>query len=183
MKVIGLVGRIGAGKDEVSKHLEEEHGFEAFGMGDVIRNIAKERGVEPTRENLQRIGKECREERGDDFLARKAAEEMKSSDNQNFVLNGLRNPEEFEAVKDEFGSDFTLLHLDACEEIRFERLKERNDSRDPDTLEELRKQDKRGVEKFNLDETIEMADQRIENHKNDLSELHRKLKNHPAIVK
>ena len=49
MKVIGLVGKIGSGKDTVSRMLKE-YGFKEIGMGDMVREIARERGLEPTRE-------------------------------------------------------------------------------------------------------------------------------------
>lgn len=174
MKVIGLVGRIGAGKDEVVEYLEERHGFEAFGMGDVVRKIAEERGVEPTRENLQRLGKECREERGANFLARKAVEIVRDSKNEKFAVNGIRNPEEVEALRDEFNGKFKLLRIDAKPKIRFRRLKERGRSGDPETFEEFKEQDENETEKFSMKRTFKKADYAINNNGR-LEELHKKV--------
>lgn len=174
MQVVGITGPIGAGKDTVSQYLQDTYGFRTFGMGDVIRRIAEEKSTEPTRENLQEIGKECRRDEGDDFLARKAAEEMKKSGGEKFVLNGIRNPEEVEAMRDEFDGDFILLHVSADEDVRFNRLKERGRHGDPETFEEFKRQDETEIEKFNMEEVFEMAEYKLDNNLG-FDELYRKV--------
>ena len=36
MKIIGITGKIGSGKDAVSKYLVKEHGFKSISIGDLI---------------------------------------------------------------------------------------------------------------------------------------------------
>ena len=53
MKVIGVIGQNGSGKDEVLKYLREKHNVPFLSTGDMVREIAAKEGKEPTRENLQ----------------------------------------------------------------------------------------------------------------------------------
>lgn len=164
MLVIGLAGTIGSGKDTVSDYLEERYDFRSFTMGDVVRDIAEKRGLEANRDNLQMLGKECREEKGKDFLAEKMAEKIRSRKGKKFVVNGVRTPEDYEVLKREFGDDFTLLLIQTKEKIRFKRLKERGRTGDPDTYEQFKRQDENDIEKFEMDETFKEADYTINNN-------------------
>ncbi|MFZ2536174.1 AAA family ATPase, partial [Methanothrix sp.] len=55
MKIIGFVGLPGSGKGEASK-IARELGLSVVVMGDVIRQEAARQGLEPTDQNLGRIG-------------------------------------------------------------------------------------------------------------------------------
>ena len=55
MKIIGFVGLPGSGKGEASK-IARQHGLAVVVMGDVIRQEAARQGLEPTDQNLGRIG-------------------------------------------------------------------------------------------------------------------------------
>lgn len=174
MLVLGLTGTIGAGKDVVSDYIVKEHGFNAFSCGDVIRTIADEEGLEPTRENLQMLGKEHRKKEGEGFLGKKAAEIANRKDSDRLVVNGIRNPEEVQALREELGEDFVLIYIHADEETRFERLKERARTGDPKTLEAFKEQDRKEKEKFRMEETFDMADEYIGNE-GSLQELYNKV--------
>jgi len=50
-----------------------------FSFGDLVREIASERGVEPTREKLRDLGVKSREKHGLDYLARKMVEKIENS--------------------------------------------------------------------------------------------------------
>ncbi|MFP4232744.1 MAG: AAA family ATPase [Candidatus Aenigmatarchaeota archaeon] len=174
MLVLGLTGPIGAGKDAVSDYLEKEHGFETFSCGDVIRKIAEEEGLEPTRENLQMLGKEYRKKEGKGFLGKKAAEIAENKGSDKLAVNGIRNPEEVEELKKKLGKTFNLIHVKASEETRFRRLKERARPGDPQSFQEFEKQDSVEKDKFNMEETFSMADKEITNE-GTMEELYRKV--------
>ena len=67
MKVIGFCGLPGSGKSTVLKAIEDLGVI--LTMGDVIRNEARERKIEPTDENLGKIANELREEFGQEIIA------------------------------------------------------------------------------------------------------------------
>ena len=55
MKVIGVIGLNGSGKDEVVNYLNQHYGIPVLSVGDIAREIAGREGVEPTRDNLDEI--------------------------------------------------------------------------------------------------------------------------------
>lgn len=164
MLVVGVTGRIGAGKDTISEYLEEGYGFEEMVMGDIAREFAKEEGLEPTRKNLHKIAKKQIGKHGPDFFSKKIVESIKDSDSDKFVVNGVRRPQELPPLEGSFGDGFSLVLVSADPEIRFRRLKRRGRPGDPDTWEEFKEQDRREVEKFRMDDVFEKADIFIENN-------------------
>ena len=59
--IIGLTGTIGSGKGEVVKYLKGK-GFEHYVYSDILKEIAKQRNIEPTRANLQKLGSDIKKE-------------------------------------------------------------------------------------------------------------------------
>jgi len=174
MLILGLTGPIGSGKDVFSDYLEEEHDFETFSCGDVIRKIAEEEGLEPTRENLQMLGKKRREKEGEGFLGKKAAEIAKDKDSEKLAVNGIRNPEEVEELRKRLSDSFTLVYVKADEKTRFKRLKGRGRPGDPESFDDFIEQDSSEREKFNTEQTFSMADTELTNE-GTIDELHRKI--------
>ena len=64
MKIIGLSGTNGSGKDTVGHMLTERHGYLFVSLTDMLRKEAKKRGEEPSREVLRTISAEWRRESG-----------------------------------------------------------------------------------------------------------------------
>lgn len=52
VRVIGAIGKNGSGKDEVLRYLSARYGVPFVATGDIVRSLAAEEGLEPTRENL-----------------------------------------------------------------------------------------------------------------------------------
>ncbi|MDD5399511.1 MAG: AAA family ATPase, partial [Dehalococcoidia bacterium] len=80
MKVIGVVGDIGSGKDEVLKHLRDRYGVPYISTGDIVRQMAQQEGVVGTRENLEAISKRCFNQMGRGCFVRMAAQEIINRD-------------------------------------------------------------------------------------------------------
>jgi len=97
--IIGLTGSLAAGKGVVSDFLKE-NGFDYLSLSNELREIAKERKIELTRENLQDLGNNLREESGSGVLAEKILLKIK---NQNYNIkifeNLLDNSENFALIK------------------------------------------------------------------------------------
>ncbi|MHB8119075.1 MAG: AAA family ATPase [Methanothrix sp.] len=104
MKIIGFVGLPGSGKGEASQ-IARQHGLAVVVMGDVIRQEAARQGLEPTDQNLGRIGNALRAADGPDAVAKKTFERAKASGKDVVVVDGLRSAKEadfFRAHADEF---------------------------------------------------------------------------------
>ena len=130
--IIGLTGRNGAGKGEVSLFLESR-GFFASSLSDVIRDEIENRGLEITRERLIEVGRELRSKHGPSVLARRILDKVE--EDRNYVVDSFRHPDEVRVFKTL--SNFNLLLVQAESPIRFTRIQERKREQDPETLQEF----------------------------------------------
>jgi dephospho-CoA kinase len=175
MRVIGVVGDIGSGKDEVLKYLRSKYGIPYIATGDIVRQEAEREDIEPTRENLQSISQRCFEQYGKGCFVRMAAEEIVSRGWKISGISGVRSPDDVEIMRQAFGKDFVLVRVDITEpEIRFERMRLRREERDPQTFEQFLEQDRKEREVFRLDKTGGMADLAV-NNDGSIQDLHRQL--------
>ena len=130
--IIGLTGRNAAGKGAAAKFLESK-GFYYYSLSDVIREEIRKAGLELTRERLIETGRELRDTRGLDVLAREILNRIE--DDRNYVVDSFRHPAEVETFREQPG--FRLIVVEAAPEIRFKRIKQRGREDDPVTFEEF----------------------------------------------
>lgn len=182
MRVIGLVGPIGAGKDVVSSYLQKSHGYKAVIMGDIVREIAAKHDMRPTRENLHSLQKRYTDKYGMGYFAeqtvKKVLKQWQVTGDMSLeiraVINGIRRLEDASVPKRQFGKDMILLFIDSDKERRFERLKNRKNERDPRTLEEFEQQEAAEKQLFSIDALKAYADETIANN-GSVEELYRKI--------
>lgn len=140
--VIGLVGPIASGKGTISEYLKSQ-GFTYFSLSNVVREETQARGLEMTRENLQNVGNDLRERFGGSVLVDKLAERIKKEDF--VVIDGIRNPEEIYALKNNFNGK--IVNISAYKNRRIERYLERAKVRGEDdaSLSSFKKIDARDL--------------------------------------
>jgi dephospho-CoA kinase len=138
----------------------QDNGFKLITMGDVIRDLADERRLEPTPENLGALAKEIREKGGDAAVAELCFEKLERTEDDKIVIDGIRSMAEVETFKEHF--NFLLVAVHASPKTRFLRLKERYRSDDPKDLENFMKRDMRELG-FSLGWSIALADHMIVN--------------------
>lgn len=123
MKLIGLSGTNGAGKDSVAEVLRDKYGYYFISVTDLLRDEAKNRGLAVERENLRMISAEWRRESGLGVLIDKAVETYESlggnSKYRGLVVSSLRNPGENDAIH---ALDGKVLWIDADPKIRYNRI-------------------------------------------------------------
>jgi dCMP deaminase len=163
MIIIGLTGRNAAGKTTAGEMLGTK-GFSYLSLSDAIREEAKKRGLSAERENLIALGNELRERHGPGALGELTVARMQSD--RNYVVDSIRHPAEVEALKK--AGSFTLFHIFAPLEARFERALARNRAGDARTLQEFIRQEEREFASSNvaaqqLLETERLANRVIEN--------------------
>ncbi|MCD6373867.1 MAG: AAA family ATPase [Thermococcus sp.] len=134
--IIGVVGKIAAGKTTVAKFFEEK-GFCRVSCSDPLidmltHNVSDYSWVpelpekaEPTRERLIEFGKYLKDRYGGDILIRLAVDKKRHC--ENIVIDGVRSEGEIKAVKRLGGK---VIYVEARPEIRFERLMKRKASKD-----------------------------------------------------
>jgi len=126
---IGLTGRIAAGKGQVSEYFKNL-GFEYVSLSNAVREEAKKRGIEITRENLQDLGNKLRNESGAEALAEIIVGGFDMS--KNYVIDGIRNPAEIIHFRNL--ENFYLISINANRTVRYERAMKRNKESDPKNL-------------------------------------------------
>ncbi|MCL6450524.1 MAG: AAA family ATPase [Acetobacteraceae bacterium] len=118
--IIGLTGPVAAGKTEVAQILCGLANLGYLSLASYVREEARSRGLEPTREVLQEVGNQVRRDRGPGCFAARALEDIALQPQlEGFVVDGLRHPEEAEVLRR--GGRFRLLAVDAPVEVRFRR--------------------------------------------------------------
>lgn len=96
--IIGLTGSMGCGKGEIVKILEKK-GFLHITLSEMVKEEAKRRGVGMEREILMKIGNSMRKKEGAKVLAKKALKKILSSENERWVVDGIRNPAEIDELR------------------------------------------------------------------------------------
>ena len=127
--VIGVAGMPGAGKTEISR-IANETGSDAVYMGDVIREEANLRRLEPTPKNIGSIMLKLREEEGPTVVAKRCIPKIISTNTDVVLVDGVRSLNEVQEFKKSF-SDFFLIAVHSSPETRFKRLFRRKRSDDP----------------------------------------------------
>lgn len=159
MKLIGLSGTNGAGKDTVGEILAEKFGFLFISMTDMLREEAHARGLDTSREVLRTISAEWRRESGLGVLIDKsiAHYDKLGGDNKyaGLVLASLRNPGENDRVH-ELGGE--VIWIDADPRIRYDRIFSRSRSDDPANFEQFLIDDQSEMKHSGDKATLSMAD-------------------------
>lgn len=121
LKIIGIGGTNGSGKDTLGDILAEKHGFLFISLTDMLRAECRERGLPVERENLRMISAEWREKGGlgapiDKVLAVYTPQADKYN---GLVTASLRNPGEADRIHELGG---VVVWVDADPKIRYERV-------------------------------------------------------------
>lgn len=129
MKIIGFVGLPGSGKGEAS-NIARHHGLAVVVMGDVIRQEAARQNLEPTDQNLGRIGNALRANEGPDAIAKRTLEQVMATGKDVVVVDGLRSRVEADFFRNH-AEEFHLVEVCAPVEARMRWLAARGRPDDP----------------------------------------------------
>lgn len=166
--IVCITGMPGAGKSTIAESLRKK-GFYVIAMGDVIREEARQRNLDPTDINLGKLMLKLRDDLGPGAIAhlilRKINnEDISSAQKENVVIDGIRGIAEVEILK-RVGC-VKLLAIHASTNKRFTHLKQRARSDDPCAMEEFTTRDRRELT-VGISEAIALADETLSN--NDLT--------------
>jgi len=127
MRVLGISGTNGSGKDAIAKFIENNYGFLFVSVSDLLRDEAKKRNLPIERSVLRSISKEWREISGLGCLVDKAVELYQAGARKKtaVVVVSIRNPGEVERIKQLGG---LVIWVDADPKVRYERVSKRTRS-------------------------------------------------------
>jgi len=175
IQVLAFIGAPAAGKT-VAAAVAKDMGIPVITMGDVVRGELRTRGLELSNGNAGRVADELRKIEGIDAIARRCIPVIKDMDvdgmglgawrakKRVIVIDGIRSMEEVEAFKNEFGTDFCLVRIDASIAIRYERIRIRGRGDDLDLLDldDLKEREER-EKMWGMEEAMQNADIVIKN--------------------
>lgn len=124
--ILGFVGKLASGKAVCQKYISENYDAGGAKFSTSLRDILNRLYLPITRENMQDISLDLRNRFGSDILARVIAEDVKNDPHDIVVIDGVRRLPDIACLKDLPG--FNLISIDATPELRYERMKKRNEN-------------------------------------------------------
>jgi len=180
MKIIVFTGMPYSGKSEAVK-IAKDRGIQVIRMGEMIWEETRNQGLELNDKNVGEIANSMREKYGKDIWARRTSDAIKAKNKLNqIVIDGIRNMEEIEFFKKEFGTDIVIIAIDASDELRKNRSLNRKRKDDTINIQNFQERDKRELQ-WGLGDVIATADIIISNEgsiqdfRNRIKEVFQKL--------
>lgn len=179
MKLIGISGTNGSGKDTVGHILADQYNLLFVSVSDLLREEARKRGLPIMREVLRTISAEWRRDFGLGVLVDRSLVLLSNEKDRyaGVITSSMRNSGEAQHLKDIGGK---LIWVDADQRIRYERISRGNRGRsgeddktfDQFVAEEMAEMHTSGDETtLNHGDVKELADVVIVNNGNNLQEL------------
>jgi len=134
IKIIGLTGEPGAGKDIVSNYLVAKHGAINYRFSSILKSILDCLYLPQNRPNLSNLAVALRHKFGNAILADVLKRSILNDHPGLVVINGIRYIEEFQAFKnltteknESAHISFSLWYITTDPEVRYARLKTRGE--------------------------------------------------------
>lgn len=159
--IVCLTGMPGAGKSTVASVLED-NGFLRLSMGDIIREEAKRKNLEPTDQNMGKIMLKMRQEMGQAAIAKSMLYKLKSIRSCEYiVIDGIRSIAEVEILREAGIVKVIAIHASSNKRYFFITKREREDA--PTDFNTFQTRDKREMS-VGISDAIALADESISNN-------------------
>lgn len=186
MKIIGLAGTNGSGKDTAGNLLKDKYGYLFAGATEMFLGELEKRGWPADREHKSKLSAEWRREFGMGVIVDKAVDMFKAAPEGTYkgiIVGSLRHPGEADRVHELGGIQ---LWVDADPKVRYDRIQKNAAARgraaeDQKTFEEFLAEEKREMTPvgdgatLNMGAVKERADVTVLNNGSDLSEFETKI--------
>lgn len=187
MKIIGLAGTNGSGKDTVAEFLKDEHGYYVVSATDMLEAELKKLGWPTDRTHKRKLGNQWRREQGVGVIVQRAVDEAKAAGFDKVVVGSLRNSGEADLVHELGGQ---MIWVDADPKIRYKRISSgsRNRTEDNKTYQEFLSDEQAEMNQNGDATTLNMAkvktksDIFVENNHDTIEAFTSRLKKALAIV-
>jgi dephospho-CoA kinase len=182
MKIIGIGGTNGSGKDTLANMLADDYGWLFVSVSDILREELKKRKLPIERHNLRNLSAEWRRSQGSGYLIDKAAEIYRPQESKykGLVVASLRNFGEADRVHELGGK---VVWLDGPPKLRYERIySRRRSTEDQKTFEQFLAEEQAEKEHTTDEATLnwqgvkDRADIFITNNDNDIQKFKQTVK-------
>ena len=148
--VIGTFAYCGSGQDTLADSICKLYGYKKYSVGDLIRKIATDNGLPQTRENLRQIRRKYDTNFGRDYFPNMLVKQIKRDDSNNIIITGIRTMQEYYIFRDYFKIKIIFVYADS--HIRLQRMLKRQEEKDEESMDLLRKQMEKESQMFDYDE-------------------------------
>lgn len=125
--VIGFAGKMGSGKTTVSSMTAQSLGWARVAFGDYVRSVARQRGLDDSRETLQALGESLLEKDREGF-SRAVLAQTDWRPGHSLVVDGIRHVQIADALRRLVEpARFLLVLISTDDELRQSRLHQRDD--------------------------------------------------------
>ena len=164
MIIVGVTGKAGAGKGKVVSFFTSK-GYSHFSVRDFLLKEIEKRNMPAVRDSAIKVANLLRREKSPSYLIEQVYEEAKKQD-KNIIIESLRTPAEVAYLKS-IPHSF-LIAIDAPQNIRYERIKNRNGNFDKISFEQFADEDTResaskDPSEGNIEACIKLADFVVQN--------------------
>ncbi|HSW57796.1 MAG TPA: AAA family ATPase [Dehalococcoidales bacterium] len=164
MKVIGVTGLNGSGKDEILRYLNNKYGMPCISPSDIVREIAEGEGLQLDRESLDLFALQHFEFHGEGFFLKLVIETIKNQNRPVYGISGIRFPQDVTLLRAAFQQDFLLIKVVVSDDrVRFTRMMAEGSQRYKLTFTRFMKHDRADQKSFRIRKTLQMADAAIIN--------------------
>jgi dephospho-CoA kinase len=182
LRILVIIGKFGAGKDEIANYLKDVHGVPSLAIGEFARNaVTLAEGdihLKPD-ETLSGLA-----ETGPEYVIAEIIDTLAALQwpLRVITLTGVVDPAEIRALKENFGSSLTLVVVDGGEaRNRYARIKARGLPSDPGDFDAFLEIDRQIAGRLNLAETRPLADIVLDNS-NTREQFYRQIEQHVVPV-
>ncbi len=161
--IIGLAGKIAAGKGTLTAYLQKQYGASAYRFSTMLRDVLNRLYLPINRQNMQKLSTLLRQNFGEDLMAKVIAEDVKQDNHQIIVVDGVRRLADIKYLKRLDG--FYLVAVETDQKIRYARLVKRaeNEGDVGKSYEQFLEEEQKEAER-QIPEVMSKSDYKVENN-------------------